>query len=81
MMMAVKRGIDIIISFLGIAVLSPLWLLIGLLVKATSPGPILFCQERPGYHRKLFKVYKFRTMHPGSEQMTKGKEVLKMTRG
>ena len=34
-------------------------------------------QERPGYHRKKFKIYKFRTMYPGSEIMIKGKEVMK----
>lgn len=75
-MKAVKRGIDIIASLLGIVLFFPLWLLIGVLVKVTSPGPVFFLQERPGYHRKLFKVYKFRTMRPGSEKMIKGKEVL-----
>lgn len=76
-MKVVKRGSDILISFLGILLFSPLWILIGGLVKITSPGPVFFLQERPGYHRKLFNVYKFRTMYVGSEQMIKGKEVSK----
>jgi lipopolysaccharide/colanic/teichoic acid biosynthesis glycosyltransferase len=50
--------------------------LIAVLIKLTSKGSIFFLQERPGKNKKIFKVYKFRTMKPGSEIMIKGKEVL-----
>ena len=72
-----KRLVDIFVSIMGIIVFLPIWIIIALLIKITSPGPILFTQDRPGYHKKIFKVYKFRTMYPGSEKMVKGKEVMK----
>ena len=71
-----KRLVDIFVSIMGIIVFLPIWIIIALLIKITSPGPILFTQDRPGYHKKIFKVYKFRTMYPGSEKMVKGKEVM-----
>src|SRR5690606_2087512 len=55
----------------------PLWIIVSVLIKATSKGPVLFLQERPGLNKQIFKVYKFRTMKPGSEKMVKGQEVLK----
>lgn len=73
----IKRSFDIAASFLGIVLFLPVWILIGALVKVTSPGPVFFLQDRPGYHRKIFKVYKFRTMRPGSDRMVKGVEVMK----
>ena len=72
-----KRLVDIFVSIMGIIVFLPIWIIIAILIKITSPGPILFTQDRPGYHKKIFKVYKFRTMYPGSEKMVKGKEVMK----
>lgn len=72
-----KRKFDTIMSIIGIVVLSPLWLVIAFLIKITSPGPVFFLQDRPGYQKKIFKIYKFRTMHQGSEKMEKGVEVLK----
>ncbi len=57
-----KRGVDLAGSFLGLIVISPLLLLVALLVRATSPGPVLFKQERVGLHNKPFMMYKFRTM-------------------
>lgn len=77
MTLGVKRCFDILLSLTALILFFPIWLLIGILVKLTSPGPIFFLQKRPGYHRKIFTVYKFRTMRPGSEIMIKGKEVLK----
>ena len=73
----IKRGFDIAVSFTGIVLFLPVWVLIGILVKLTSPGPVFFLQDRPGYHRQIFKVYKFRTMRPGSDKMVKGVEVMK----
>ncbi len=53
---------DFWISLLGLILLSPLFLLIGILIKIDSKGPVFFCQERVGKDGKLFQVYKFRTL-------------------
>ncbi|HSD63629.1 MAG TPA: sugar transferase, partial [Ignavibacteriaceae bacterium] len=58
----IKRLFDIIISFIVIAFLSPVILLIMILIKLTSPGPVLFTQVRIGRYGKPFKFYKFRSM-------------------
>lgn len=57
-----KRGIDVVLSGLGIIVLSPVLIITALIIKHTSPGPVLFKQERVGKDNKLFKIYKFRSM-------------------
>jgi len=57
-----KRIIDIAASFSGIILLSPLLLLIILVIKLDSQGPILFKQKRIGLYKKTFMIYKFRTM-------------------
>ena len=58
----IKRIIDVIISFLGIIVLSPVLIVLSIVIKATSPGPVLFKEERVGKNNKSFKIYKFRSM-------------------
>lgn len=63
----IKRLIDIAVSLVALIVLSPLLLVVALLVKFTSPGPILFLQERPGLHGRVFRILKFRTMRYGAE--------------
>jgi len=63
----VKRAIDVAVSGIGLGLLSPLLLLIAILIKLTSPGPVLFRQERIGLQRHPFTVYKFRTMIPDAE--------------
>ncbi len=63
-----KRFFDILASFLGIVVLSPLLLLIGLLVKLTSRGPMIYVSERVGQYGKVFKFYKFRSMKKDAEK-------------
>lgn len=73
----IKRLIDIIFSLIVFIVLLPIWIIIAILIKVTSPGPVFFLQDRPGQYKKLFKVYKFRTMRLGSEKMVKGQEVMK----
>ncbi len=73
---AVKRLFDIVVSLIVLVPFFPLWFLIGILIKATSPGPVLFVQDRPGKDGRIIRVYKFRTMRPGSEKMVKGVEVL-----
>lgn len=58
----VKRFLDIICSFCGIIVLSPIYLILFLLVRIKLGSPVLFTQDRPGKDEKIFKLYKFRTM-------------------
>jgi len=57
-----KRTSDLIISALAVALLLPLWLLIALLIKLDSRGPVFYTQERVGMDGRLFLLYKFRTM-------------------
>jgi lipopolysaccharide/colanic/teichoic acid biosynthesis glycosyltransferase len=70
-----KRAADTVISSFLLIVLTPVFVVTALAIKLTSRGPVFFIQERPGQHAKIFRVYKFRTMRPGSEVMVKGKEV------
>ncbi len=58
----IKRTFDILFSFSFLAVFSPLYVILAILVKLDSPGPIFFVQERVGLDRKLFRLVKFRTM-------------------
>ena len=57
-----KRGFDVIGSSILLIVLSPIELILSILVKLSSSGPILFRQERAGQGRRLFTIYKFRSM-------------------
>ena len=63
----VKRTVDIIGSACGLILLSPLLLILAILVKTSSKGPIIFKQERVGLHNKKFNMYKFRTMEVQTE--------------
>lgn len=58
----VKRLIDVIISGLGLIILSPVLLVLCILVRVKLGSPVLFTQERPGKNEKIFKLYKFRSM-------------------
>jgi len=64
-----KRGFDIIFSLLVLILGLPFWILIGILVKATSPGPMLYVQNRVGKDGKVFKIYKFRSMYHNQQQV------------
>ena len=57
-----KRAVDICGSLVGIVLFSPIMLVVATLIKLTSPGPIIFKQERVGLHNKPFMMYKFRSM-------------------
>jgi Undecaprenyl-phosphate glucose phosphotransferase len=59
---AVKRGIDIVLSLLGLIALSPVLLAAALAIRLDSPGPALFRQTRHGFNGRPFRIYKFRTM-------------------
>jgi len=61
--LVLKRCLDIVGSLAALILFSPLILVISILIKLTSPGPILFKQERVGYKGKKFIIYKFRTMY------------------
>lgn len=76
MQKAIKRLVDVVLSLIVLIVCLPAWVVIAVLIKATSKGPVFFLQDRPGQHMKIFQVYKFRTMKLGSETMVKGQEVM-----
>ena len=67
-----KRLIDVILSVLALIVLSWLYLIIAIIIKATSKGPVLFKQERIGKDGKVFKILKFRSMKVGAEKTGSG---------
>lgn len=62
-----KRSGDILLSLLALIVLSPVYLLLALLIKLDSKGPVFYSQERIGYHKKPFMIFKFRTMINNAE--------------
>ena len=59
----IKRGVDFVIAIIGLIVLSPLFLILIVILKLDSPGPILFQQKRVGIHKSHFNILKFRTMY------------------
>jgi lipopolysaccharide/colanic/teichoic acid biosynthesis glycosyltransferase len=63
-----KRLFDILASFLGLTILFVPFLVVALIIKITSPGPVLFRQKRIGRWGKEFTIIKFRTMRPGAER-------------
>ena len=60
--MITKRAFDLLLSGIGLLLLSPLLIGIALWIKLDSPGSVMFCQERVGRHGRLFLIHKFRTM-------------------
>ncbi len=58
----IKRLLDFLLSLIGIVVLSPLFIILFILIKVTSPGPIFFKQKRVGIHKTYFNILKFRSM-------------------
>ena len=65
--MGIKRSFDIICALCGLIILSPVLLLIIVLTKLTSTGPVFFRQTRVGQYEKLFQIHKFRTMIVNAE--------------
>ncbi len=63
-----KRLFDIFFSLLGLIILSPALILIAILIKLNSAGPVFFRQERVGKNGRIFKIYKFRTMEKDAEK-------------
>jgi lipopolysaccharide/colanic/teichoic acid biosynthesis glycosyltransferase len=60
---AYKRMFDLVAASAGLLFLLPVFVAIAVAIKATSPGPVFFRQYRYGYRNRLFRIYKFRTMH------------------
>lgn len=69
---AFKRFCDIVISLLGLIILSPLMLVVAIVIKIESKGPVLFKQTRLGKGGREFQIYKFRSMCEGAENMGTG---------
>jgi exopolysaccharide biosynthesis polyprenyl glycosylphosphotransferase len=62
-----KRALDFLLSLIMLALLSPLFLSVAILIRITSPGPVFFVQERLGVNKRRFRLIKFRTMIPNAE--------------
>ena len=60
--MILKRAIDVFGAALGLLLLAPVLMVIGVLVRVDSPGPVFFRQERVGHYGRTFRIHKFRTM-------------------
>jgi exopolysaccharide biosynthesis polyprenyl glycosylphosphotransferase len=65
----IKRMIDVVGAAVGLAAFAPVLLLVAVAVKLMSPGPLIFAQERFGLRKRLFRMYKFRTMVDGADQL------------
>ena len=65
----IKRLIDIVCSFVGILALSPLFIVIAIIIKLTSKGPVFFSQKRVGKYGREFNMYKFRSMVVNAEEL------------
>ena len=66
--LCMKRACDVVMALMGMAVLSPVYLIVAILVKCSSKGPVIYQQERIGLHGKSFMILKFRTMTDHAEQ-------------
>ncbi len=65
-----KRLFDLIVASITLIVGLPVWLIVGILIRATSPGPAIYRQERVGQHGRVFTMLKFRTMRRDAEAKT-----------
>jgi len=74
--LTIKRAIDIVVSLTAIIILSPVLVLTAILVKLTSQGPVFFVQKRLGLNKRMFNIYKFRTMVMDAEARLKELEHL-----
>lgn len=77
----VKRAIDIAGSACALVLAAPLMLIVAAAIKLTSPGPIFFAQERYGFNKRKFRMYKFRTMAENAETLQPALESLNEAQG
>jgi len=78
-----KRAFDLLVSFFGILFFVPMFIIVSVLIKLTSVGPIFYRQLRVGEHNKDFKIFKFRTMRVDSDKfglLTVGERDPRITR-
>ena len=82
MSLLVKRGLDLVLSAVLLVLLSPILAAIALMIWLTMGRPVLFVQERPGLHGKIFRIYKFRTMReerdPAGTPLPDGDRITRM---
>jgi exopolysaccharide biosynthesis polyprenyl glycosylphosphotransferase len=76
-----KRGVDVIAAVTGLLVLVPLLAVIAAAIALTSPGPVLYAQERYGLNRRIFRMYKFRTMVANADALQESVEHLNEAEG
>jgi sugar transferase (PEP-CTERM system associated) len=67
---AAKRAMDIMMSLIGIVLTAPIMLMVAALVRVTSPGPVIYQQQRVGKNGRVFTLYKFRSMRNDAEKHT-----------
>ena len=67
--LVIKRAIDLVGAVVGLVVLAPVMLILAAAIKFTSPGPIVYTQDRCGLNRRPFRMYKFRSMYANAEQL------------
>src|SRR5262249_9735660 len=79
--LALKRGVDMCLGALALMLLSPLLVLIAIIVRFDSPGPVLFRQTRIGWRGRPFEMWKFRTMVPDAPDDLHRDLVLPLVRG
>jgi exopolysaccharide biosynthesis polyprenyl glycosylphosphotransferase len=77
----IKRLVDLLVALVGLALTSPIFLAIAIAIKATSPGPVFFVQERYGFSRRRFRMYKFRSMVQDAPQLMAKLEAQNEARG
>lgn len=70
--MILKRLFDLIVSSIGLIILLPVLIILSIVIKIDSKGPVFFSQERLGKKGKVFKIYKFRTMVNNAEKQGMG---------
>ncbi|MHC4560443.1 MAG: sugar transferase, partial [Planctomycetota bacterium] len=76
-----KRAMDVVCALFGLIVLSPILLLVAVVIKIVSPGPVFFKQHRVGYRGKTFAMLKFRTMHSDTDISTHKNHVKRLING
>jgi lipopolysaccharide/colanic/teichoic acid biosynthesis glycosyltransferase len=65
----VKRGLDVFVSLIGLILLSPVFVILALLIKVDSRGPVFYFQQRIGKDHRPFKLFKFRTMKVDADKL------------
>lgn len=79
--LVLKRGLDFVIAFTALLLLSPFLLVTAIVIKLMSPGPVFFVQRRVGLHKREFPIYKFRTMVVDAEAKLRDVEHLNEVSG